>query len=401
MTNNLILRCANDRKWLPINQTSCLFLSMDVASVKTGSNTISNVCLVIDKSGSMAGEKIKNAKLAAQKIVDMLTGQDYLGVIAFDSKVYLVSPHQRITNKSEIKQSIEKLNGKYKTSMYKALKLAFREIKRAKKEFLAVNRIILLSDGKPTDNKNPIDYERLAMDISDFNITITTCGIGDYNEELLTILSETSGGIWYHIKNSDEIENTFRNEIELVKDVAVISPKLYLKLPDGFKIDAIYKVMPDAHQIKNFIQGEEVTIPLSDIMNYETQTYVAKIIVQSKYDNEVVSIEVGEESNLYSEKINVGFTNNQDWWVETNPYPRVSFDTAEITRLTEKGLYDKTIMKEAKYRTRVLEKSTVLKDSAYNDAILKIKSVQERGEILSDEERKEVRAKTRVLKERF
>src|SRR5258708_32931536 len=58
--------------------------------------------LVIDKSGSMGGEKIEMAKEAAKSAAELLGPRDQLGVIAFDGNFYWVSDLQSASNKGRI-----------------------------------------------------------------------------------------------------------------------------------------------------------------------------------------------------------------------------------------------------------------------------------------------------------
>jgi len=362
-----------------------------------------NVSLVIDKSGSMAGEKLKYAKLASKQIVDALNNNDSLSLLTFDQNAEVIVNQQELWDKNGVKSEINKLKGQWQTSMYEALKLANNEI--LKGESGKIFRIILLTDGKPTDNENPVDYRNISSKMNDEGITITTCGIGDYNEELLTIIAENSGGMWYHIVQPADIEKVLYKEINLIKRTSVSSPKLFMKLPPGFTIDKIYKILPDAHPIENYTMDEEsgeITITVSDIISYEAQSYVMKINIDPSSKNKSMShttnvIEIGEMSRNYTARLHVGFTTKDEWLVETNPYPRESYDVAELSRMTEKGLYDKTIMVEAQKRTQIVER-TIVKESPFYSSVTRLKKIQDKGENLTDEEIKATRAKTRVIR---
>ena len=51
-----------------------------------------NLALVIDRSGSMAGEKIEYVKQAAMHVLDLLFDQDRVSIVAFDDEIYTLSP---------------------------------------------------------------------------------------------------------------------------------------------------------------------------------------------------------------------------------------------------------------------------------------------------------------------
>src|SRR5258707_10002436 len=65
--------------------------------------------LVIDKSGSMGGEKIELAKTAAKSAAELLGPSDKLGVIAFEGQSFWISEVQPASNKSRIIDDISRI----------------------------------------------------------------------------------------------------------------------------------------------------------------------------------------------------------------------------------------------------------------------------------------------------
>ena len=54
-----------------------------------------NICLVLDRSGSMHGSKIENLRDATSLVIDMLQPQDYISVIFFNSRTEVAFPSQQ------------------------------------------------------------------------------------------------------------------------------------------------------------------------------------------------------------------------------------------------------------------------------------------------------------------
>ena len=103
----LNLECRVNRKYLQAERKAVVFVSADIHALEiTGAHEASylDVCLAIDCSGSMAGEKFETAKKAGMHIVDMLRATDYISVIRFADRADVVVPRQQVRNKEEIKR---------------------------------------------------------------------------------------------------------------------------------------------------------------------------------------------------------------------------------------------------------------------------------------------------------
>jgi len=69
-----------------------------------------NVCLVIDRSGSMEGEPMEYVKRACEYVVDMLEPNDILSIVTFEEQVDVLMPARRVVNKALVKEHIRRLD---------------------------------------------------------------------------------------------------------------------------------------------------------------------------------------------------------------------------------------------------------------------------------------------------
>ena len=77
-----------------------------------------NLALVLDRSGSMQGQPIAEAKRCAYYIVDKLTAQDRLALVAYDDTIDLVVPSQPVTDKDRIKSAISEIHSRGLTDLH-------------------------------------------------------------------------------------------------------------------------------------------------------------------------------------------------------------------------------------------------------------------------------------------
>ena len=128
--------------------------------------------LVIDRSGSMAGQKLEMAKEAAKAAAELLGPKDQIGVICFDDAFYWVSQLQSAGNKGRITDEISGIQLGGGTSMYPPMEEAYNTLVNAVSK---LKHVIVLTDGI----SNPGDFEGLAQNMASAGITCSTVGVGD------------------------------------------------------------------------------------------------------------------------------------------------------------------------------------------------------------------------------
>lgn len=128
--------------------------------------------LVIDKSGSMGGDKIEMAKEAAKSAAELLGPKDKLGVIAFEGEHYWISELQPASNKGRIIDDISRLEAGGGTNMYPAMEEAYAALNGTSAK---LKHVIMLTDGISA----PGDFQGMASTMAAARITVTTVSVGE------------------------------------------------------------------------------------------------------------------------------------------------------------------------------------------------------------------------------
>jgi len=190
-----------------------------------------NLCLVIDRSGSMEGPPLDYVKQACSYVVDMLGPNDVLSIVTFEESVDVLMPPQRVTNKQPIKDGIQRLMPGNTTNLYDGLSLAAQQVGGITDPNRAT-RLVVLTDGDPTAGIK--DFSALvnhAGEIKQRGITCTFLGFGpDYNEELLASMAKRAGGNYYYIPSPEMIPEVFRLELDKLMTSVARNLKLELKV---------------------------------------------------------------------------------------------------------------------------------------------------------------------------
>lgn len=172
--------------------------------------------MIVDKSGSMANAKIELAKAAASAAVEILSDEDYVGLIAFDAMAHRICPITSAADRAAIVSQIQRLSAGGGTNAYPALVRAREDLLSAR---ASLRHIILLTDGRTTG----AGYEELASRISSDLITISTVAVGQgADTALLQRLAVLGRGRYYFTDDPRTIPRIFVKETMAAQRSAVI-----------------------------------------------------------------------------------------------------------------------------------------------------------------------------------
>jgi len=162
--------------------------------------------LVIDKSGSMGGEKIEMAKEAAKSAAELLGPRDQLGVIAFDGNFYWVSDLQSAGNKARIIDDISRVEAGGGTTMAPAMEEAFTTLQGATAK---LKHVIVLTDGI----SSPGDFEGIAQNMASSRITCSTVAVGEgCDGKLLEEIARIGQGRYFEAMDPSSLPQIFAKE---------------------------------------------------------------------------------------------------------------------------------------------------------------------------------------------
>lgn len=167
-----------------------------------------DMVLVIDKSGSMTGEKLNMAKNAALRSLAVLKERDRLGVITFDDRYYIEIDLTPLADKDKIADAIENIGVGGGTIIYPALEKAVDLLEGSTK----AKHIILLSDGQEGAQFN---YESLMERARAGGISISTIALGDADQRRMQYLANMGNGRYYEVREGQDLPAVFVQETVL------------------------------------------------------------------------------------------------------------------------------------------------------------------------------------------
>ena len=156
MTGVLNLTSMCNRSGVPLlNQPQLIYVLTELQPGEAMSNARLplNFALVLDHSGSMAGEKLRTMKEAVKNIIDQLDPNDVLSIVTFETKTRLLVQAQPAQDKAGLKKQVDKISDGGGTNMAPGLREGLNLVSQMQSEE-RVSRIVLLTDGEATDKED-------------------------------------------------------------------------------------------------------------------------------------------------------------------------------------------------------------------------------------------------------
>lgn len=177
-----------------------------------------NFCLVLDRSGSMEGEKLARIKEAAIDVVQHLTSADKVGVIAYDDTVQTVADAGAAvaSHKSAVISAIKSIRSGNSTNLSDGWLTGCEMVARQQNQSRSIDCAWLLTDGLANQGiVNPQELGQHAEQLRKRGISTTTFGVGDgFNEDLLRLMADKGGGNFYFLSSAGNASANFIGELQ-------------------------------------------------------------------------------------------------------------------------------------------------------------------------------------------
>lgn len=162
--------------------------------------------LIIDKSGSMSGEKIEMAKEAAKAAIELLSPNDFAGVVVFDGQAFWAAELQPVVDRFGLIELVGTIQPGGGTSMAPAMELAYSQLSLAPAK---LKHVILLTDG----HSQPGPFYELTTQMSQDRISVSAVGVGrSADAGLLEQIARWGNGRFYFTEEARSIPQIFAKE---------------------------------------------------------------------------------------------------------------------------------------------------------------------------------------------
>ena len=211
-----------------------------------------NLALVIDRSGSMSGRKLSDARKAARFLAGELTARDRLAIVAFDDEVTLVMPSTPVSDPQPFLAAINTIHSGGCTALFDGWLAGATQVANHL-DPAALNRVLLLSDGQA--NEGLTDQKQIAAKVAGLTargISTSAFGLGDgFDEDLMGAIAGSGDGTLAFIESPGQLADLYASELQGLATTAGRKVSLGIRGKHGAELVDVLNDL-DATEFGNF-----------------------------------------------------------------------------------------------------------------------------------------------------
>lgn len=227
-----------------------------------------NLSLVIDKSGSMTGDRIEKAKEAAHELVKRLREGDIISIVAFDNNVEVVFPAAAIRDHREVHDAINRIFVQGGTDLNAGMITGYEQVvQNHKKE--SSNKVIMLTDALTNQGiTNPDQIVRNSEFYSeDYQVEFTIVGVGvDFNAGLARQLTGSARSTIHFVNDPEDIKKVFIDEVESLLAPVARKVHLVIEYSKEMELKEIYGYAPEFEENRIILELENLNSGMSQVV---------------------------------------------------------------------------------------------------------------------------------------
>jgi Ca-activated chloride channel family protein len=201
-----------------------------------------NLAIVVDRSGSMQGEKLQAVTQALSRLIDQLTQEDRLSLVLFDDRVDVLVPSTEVTSREQLRRALSRITARGSTDMASGLRAGYEQVAAYAGTPGVNDRVLIFTDAQA--NTGDVDVEsftELAAATAEQGIGLTVFGVGvDLNQDLTLAITKLRGGSYFYLGDAEKIATVFDRDFDLLVTPLAYDLTLTLTPSPGFRVAQVY-----------------------------------------------------------------------------------------------------------------------------------------------------------------
>jgi len=219
-----------------------LSLTLQAADIAAGDSPQArnvDMVIVLDRSGSMQGRKLEDARRAVLKLLSNMSAKDRFAMVTYSNAVQIVSRLVNVSkdNRRHLAAAVNGVRAGGGTNLGAGLQAGINMLRTPQRSQNAA-RVILISDGLAnqglTDRKSLTGIASAAV-TGEF--AVSTVGVGvDFNEQLMTAIADRGTGNYYYLQNPAAFAEVFRKEFYKTQTASITGLKIQIPVSTGISL---------------------------------------------------------------------------------------------------------------------------------------------------------------------
>ena len=251
-----------------------------------------NVAIVLDRSGSMDGErKFALARDAVEQSIRMLRAEDRFTLVVYDTEIDVVVSSTFATPEAKrlALQRIQVVGPRGGTNLHGGWSTGASEL-AGHLTAESINRVLLITDGLANDGiSESAQLVRYAAELHGRGIATSTFGVGeDFDERLLRDIAHEGGGNFYFIETPRQIPDLLTSELGEALEVVARSAALQVALPPGAEAQLLNRF-----RTTHAVGDNELRVELGDLTSGQELAIVLRVRFHQGELDQRASVRVG------------------------------------------------------------------------------------------------------------
>jgi len=232
-----------------------------------------NLAIVLDRSGSMSGEKLRTAKTAVEEAIARLQPDDRFSVVVYDDVVDVVI--ESTVASAEARRGaiahLRTIEARGSTNLGEGWLRGCEQVASHLAE-QGVNRCLLLTDGLANVGITESgELAHHAAELRSRGVSTSTFGVGnDFDERLLQELADAGGGHFYYIADAPQIRDAITSEVGETLEIVARDVNLDITARDDIRIEPISPYRATA-------RGNRTAVSLGDLASDQVVEVVLRL----------------------------------------------------------------------------------------------------------------------------
>jgi Ca-activated chloride channel family protein len=201
-----------------------------------------NLAVVVDRSGSMEGEKIDAVKRALSRLIDQLDERDRLALVIFDDQTNVILESTMVTDREVIRARLSDIWARGATDMAAGLRAGFAQVQAHAGTPGVTDRVMIFTDAQTNTGETGTEtFIGLASENAARGIGLSLFGVGlDLNQSLVLAITKLRGGNYYYLADAERIATVFDEDFDYLVTPLAYDLRLRLEPRPGFRVAQVY-----------------------------------------------------------------------------------------------------------------------------------------------------------------